>query len=227
MKFISMLRLAAISAFGFSLIAMSTCLQQSVSADVICSIETVTGFANEAGGFDSTDNPPAGFTIELTGLGTDALAGGFIELMTFGDFSIAAEYIEISIEGDALGILWDNDTTNDEFVGNNADNDRGQEYGQGFGTEVTNESAVAQLTESQLDDYLADGVLTINFEMFGAEVNNLVRDDDEFITAKVTINQANAIPEPSVWLIAVLTGMIGTALRRRKCASPLVPTANQ
>ncbi len=190
---------------------MSAFVQPAVMADMICSVETVTGFANDAGGFGTNDNPPAAFTIQLTGLGTDAFADGFLELTTFGDFSNAAEYIDISIEGVSLGRLWDNDTSNDNFAGNNQDDDRGQEYGQAFNGQLGNESALANLTESQLDTFLADGVLNISFDAFGDEVNNLqdAPDPDEFITAKVTI-----VPEPSNWLIAFLIGIVGTARRR-------------
>ena len=185
-------------------------------ADLISATDTVTGFANEAGGFDDNSMPPAGFTIELTDLGTDAAGAGFLDLTTFGDFSNGFEYIDIYIEDVSLGRLWDNNTDNDSFVGNNADNDRGQEYGVTIGDETANQSAVAQLTESQLDTFLADGVLTISFHAFGAEVNNLVRDTDEFITATVTINEAATVPEPSGWLIATLLGIIGTARRKRR-----------
>lgn len=185
-------------------------------ADIICDTGTVTGFANNSGGFNDNSSPPASFTIQLTGLGTNAAGNGFLDLTTFGDFSNQFEYIDVSIEGVPLGRLWDNNTTNDSFVGNNADNDVGQEYGTSpNGGGVTNSNAIAQLTESQLDTFLADGVLTISFDAFGAEVNNLVRDDDEFITAKVTINDTTAVPEPSGWLIATFVGIAGVARRRR------------
>jgi len=198
-------------------IGLSSCFQQSTMADVISSTGTVTGFANESGGFGDNENPPSAFTIELTGLGTNAEANGFLDLTTFGDFSNAFEYIDISIEGVSLGRLWDNDSSNDSFVGNNADNDRGQEYGEGFSGEITNESAVAVLSESQLDTFLADGVLTISFDGFGAEVNNLVNEIDEFITATVTLNEptASSVPEPSSCLIVTFVGMLGMARRKR------------
>jgi len=214
MKRISFLKFDAAMVLIVFLIGLTTCFHQSANADMICSIGTVTGFANDSGGFDDNSSPPASFTIDLTGLGTDALAGGFLELTTFGDFSNAAEYVEIWIEGDNFGVLWDNNTSNDSFVGINTDSDIGEEYGQSFNS-ASNASAIAQLTESQLDTYLADGVLSITFETFGAEVNNLVRDDDEFIEAKVTVNAATTVPEPNSWLIATLVGMIGSVRRKR------------
>lgn len=186
---------------------------------MICDVGTVTGFANNSGGFNDNSSPPASFTIQLTGLGTDAAGNGFLDLTTFGDFSNQFEYIDVSIEGVSLGRLWDNDTTNDSFVGNNADTDRGEEYGQNPNApQIANSNAIAQLTESQLDTFLADdGILTITFEAFGAQVNNLDRDDDEFITAKVTINEATSVPEPSGWLIATFV-CINAATRRKRRA---------
>jgi hypothetical protein len=155
---------------------------------------------------------PASFTIELTGLGTDALSSGFLELTTFGDFSNPGEYIDISIEGVSLGRLWDNNILNDSFDGTSADNDRGEQYGTNFSTETTNASAIVQLTESQLDTFLADdGILTVSFDAFGIQVDNLSDDPDEFITATVTI----AVPEPSACLFVAFVGLIGTIGRRR------------
>lgn len=218
MKRISFTIFNVVKVLVLCLIALPTCFNQSVKADLICSIGTVTGFANDSGGFDDNSSPPASFSIDLTGLGTDAAADGFLDLETFGDFSNAFEYVQICIEGDDLGILWDNDTSNDNFTGNNADNDRGQEYGTSPSGEVTNSNAIAQLTESQLDGYLADGVLSVTFKMFGAQVNNLneTGEPDEFISAKVTLNEASAVPEPSGWLILTLVGVLGTA-RRKRC----------
>jgi len=86
-------------------------------ADLISATDTVTGFANNAGGFDDNSNPPASFTIELTGLGTDAAGDGFLDLTTFGDFSNGFEYIEIYVENVSLGRLWDNNTDNPEPSG--------------------------------------------------------------------------------------------------------------
>lgn len=196
---------------------LPTCYNQSAKADLICSIGTVTGFANDSGGFGENSSPPAAFSIELTGLGNDAPADGFLDLTTFGDFSNASEYVEVSIEGDDFGRLWDNDTDNDSFIGSIADNDTGQEYGDSPNGGLTNSNAIAQLTEAQLDRYLADGVLTITFSAFGAEVNNLNDADepDEFISAKVTLNEAATVPEPSASLILTLVGVLGTAGRRR------------
>ena len=115
--------------------------------------------------------------------------------------------------------MWDNDTTNDSFVGTTADNDRGLEYGQNPSNQVNpppgNASAIAQLTESQLDTFLADGVLSVTFDAFGAEVNNLVRDTDEFITAKVTINDPTAVPEPSTSLLVTALGLVSVVRRKR------------
>ena len=201
-------------------IGLSSYFQQTIMADTISDVGTVTGFASDSGGVNDNSMPPVGFTIELTGLGTDAIGDGFLDLTTFGDFSNEFEYIDISIEGLSLGRLWDNDTENDSFVGNTLNNDRGQEYGQDIGQDIGapigNAGAVAQLTESQLDTFLADGVLTISFEGFGAEVNNLIRDEDEFITAEVTINEATAVPEPGGCLIATLLGMVGITRRKRR-----------
>lgn len=219
MKRISLQRLIGPTARLVCVIGLLFCFQQSVEADHICSTGTVTGFANDSGGFNDNSSPPTSFTIDLTGLGTDAAGNGFLELTTFGDFSNAAEYIDISIENVSFGTLWDNDTTNDSFVGTTADNDRGLEYGQNPSNQVNpppgNASAIAQLTESQLDTFLADGVLSVTFDAFGAEVNNLVRDTDEFITAKVTINDPTAVPEPSTSLLVTALGLVSVVRRKR------------
>ena len=213
----SLLRLNVVIVSFVCLIGLSSNFQQSIMADMICDIGTVTGFANNSGGAGDNSSPPASFTIDLTGLGTDAAGNGFLDLTTFGDFSNQFEYIDISIESVSLGRLWNNDTTLDRFVGNNADNDIGQEYGENRNNSNGNASAVAQLTESELDTFLADGVLTISLEMFGAQVNNLNGTDetDEFITAKVTINEATAVPEPGGWLIATFISIVGVVRRKR------------
>ncbi len=215
MKRISWLRIDIVTVRLVCLIGLLPFISQSIRADIICDSATVTGFANNSGGPGDNSSPPTSFSIQLTGLGTDAAGDGFLELTTFGDFSSAAEYIDISIEGVLLGRLWDNDTTNDSFVGNVADNDRGLEYGVNQSTQPANASAVAQLTESQLDTFLADGVLTVSFDDFGDEVNNLNRDTDEFITAKVTINDATAVPEPSTWLLVTALGLVSVVRRMR------------
>ena len=217
MRRISALRLTATTVSIVCMMVLSSCFPQSISADIICSLDTVTGFANNSGGFGDNSSPPASFTISLSGLGTDAAADGFLDLTTFGDFSNAFEYIDVSIEGVSLGRLWNNDTSDDWFVGNNADNDRGGEYDRVVSGATINQSAVAQLTENQLDTFLADGVLIISFDRFGAEVNNLDNVPEEFITAKVTINEptASSVPEPSGWLVATVVGMIGSVRRKR------------
>lgn len=208
-------RAHVVAAWATCFFGLMSLFCHSTQADIICSTATVTGFANSAGGVGDNTNPPASFTIELTGLGTDAPGSGFLDLTTFGDFSNAGEYIDVSIEGVSLGRLWDNVTTNDSFEGSVADNDRGLEYGQNFSTEPANASARAQLTESQLDEFLADGTLIISFDAFGAEVNNLVRDEDEFITALVVINDTAVVPEPSSFLFAALAGVVATVRRKR------------
>ena len=200
------------------IIGLLFCFSWPLQAGMISTLETETGFANESGGFDDNSSPPASFTIELNGLATVATGDGFLNLTTFGDFSNANEYIDVSIEGVSLGRLWDNDTTNDNFVGNLEDNDRGLEYGENVSTETGNPGAVAQLTQDQLNAFLADGVLSVSFDAFGAEVNNLQRDTDEFITAQVTINDATAVPEPCGWLLMMLLGTT-TVFRRRKFAT--------
>ena len=219
MKRISLLRRSTVTASIICLIALSSYFQQTIMADVICSIETVTGFANSVE-FDTNVMPRAGFTISLSGLGTDAEAGGTLDLTTFGDFSNAAEYIDVSIEGVSLGRLWDNNILNDSFIGNKVNNDRGQEYGTSPSGEDTNTNAIAQLTESQLDIFLSDGVLEVTLEAFGPEVNNLnaIDEDEEFITAKVTLNEAvaTAVPEPSGWLVLTLVAMARVTIRSRK-----------
>ena len=191
--------------------AISVALVGQAQASISTSTETVTGFANVSG----TSVPPNAFQITFSGLPTDSVGGGVLSLETFGDFNAAGDWIDISIDGTSFGRLWDINPANDEFDGFTADDDKGQQYGD----HGTNSGATLELSEGQLDGFLADGFFVIGFDEFGPGVGDLVGQQDEFITAtlefEVGSNQGT-VPEPTTFVVWSLLGALGICGWRRK-----------
>ena len=177
---------------------------------------TVTGFANATGG--SSPNP---FQIIFSDLPTESLTGGLLTLETFGDFNGSKEWIDISIDSNDYGRLWDNRGSNDDFRGLTFNDDNGQQYGQ-FGT---NAGATLELSKSELDAFLTDGVFVLGFDKFGFKVDDIHSQPEEYITATlefeydgvgITGHGHGSVPEPTTFMVWSLLGTIGAFGWRRK-----------
>jgi len=190
-------------------LVLSIATTGQIQASISTSTATIAGFANATG-----SNPPNSFQIVFSGLPTDSVAGGVLNLETFGDFNAPGEWIDISIDGISFGRLWDNNPSNDQFDGFTTDDDDGQQYG----TSGTNAGATLQLTESQLDAFLADGSFVIGFDAFGPDVDNFSGQTEEFITATLEFDAADqsAIPEPTTFFVWSLLSVMGLCEMRRK-----------
>jgi len=188
-------------------VAISVASAGQIQASISTSTATVTGFSNANG----SSLPPDPFQITFSGLPTDSAAGGVLTLETFGDFNGPNDWIDISIDGTSFGRLWDSNPANDSFAGLIADDDKGQQYGN-FGT---NSGATLQLSEIQLDTFLADGSFVLGFDAFGPGVGNLDGFGEEFITATLEFEVGNQIPEPTTFVLWSLLGAMGFCGWRR------------
>ncbi|MEM9585831.1 MAG: hypothetical protein AAGA03_01005 [Planctomycetota bacterium] len=178
-------------------------------------------------GFTDVVVPPPPVVITFTDLHPDSFDGGTLSIQTRGDFDgdfddggFGGEWIDMWIDDISLGRIWDRDPANDQFVSDQTspDNDRGSRY---F-VNGSNISATAVLSETQLDEVLADGEIDVRFE-FGP----LVQEKDfgeglnEFVEASIVyqFDDAVAVPEPACGALASIAAGMALLSRRRRRSS--------
>ena len=109
------------------------------------------------------------FDVTVAATQTAANSDGLLTITISDDLNLSSETATISIEGISLGIVFNNNATDDRFdiEGRNSELDNG--------FQDSLRTITATLTEAELDQVLADGVVEVNF--------NLTRDVDQLGTS--------------------------------------------
>ena len=106
------------------------------------------------------------FDVTVAATQTAASSDGLLTITISDDLDLSSENATISIEGISLGIVFNNNATDDRFDRFDTDS----ELDNGF--QNTLRTITATLTEAELDQVLADGVVEVNFTLTSS-VNQL------------------------------------------------------
>lgn len=166
----------------FAILAFSGLILLCSTAQAALYTSTLTQ-SNFSGLFGS--NP---FTLDFD-TPTHSLGDATLSLRLLVYFKAESEYIDVTLEGLGLGKVLDNDPDNDIF-GISADIGCQDTF-----SSCRNITMTADISFADLNPRINDGILSITFDPSG-DVNNLLSRRQEFVSATISFNTADAVPEP-------------------------------